>query len=261
MNPLLQKFERRFRWFKVPRLTEAIIVMQVAAFLFISQNPEYGSRMVLNSAMMLQGEWWRMLSFVAIPPAMSLLFAFFAWYLFWLMGKALEEFWGEQNYTLFLAIGWALTVTVSFIFPFSVFNNYYFLSSVFLAFAFLNPDFELRLFLILPIKIKWLALFTWATFFVSFVMNPLSVKCSILAAVANFAIFFADDFFMMLKNKARTANWKAKQYQGGDYRHKCAECGKTDIDDPLEDFRYVKVGDETKCLCSTDRERLSAKGS
>ena len=40
-------------------------------------------------------------------------------------------------------------------------TNGFLYGSVFLAFARLFPDFELHLFFILPIKIKWLALLTW----------------------------------------------------------------------------------------------------
>ena len=43
--------------------------------------------------------------------------------------------------------------------------------SVFLAFAYLNPDFEIVLFFILPVKIQWLALFAWASYAAFFVIG------------------------------------------------------------------------------------------
>ena len=100
-------------------------------------------------------------NFLFDPPLQNPLFAFFAWYLFYLMGTALEEHWGAFRYNIFLLIGYLMTVAVSFLIPALPVTNAYIGGSVFLAFAFLYPDFILQIFFVLPVRIQWLALITW----------------------------------------------------------------------------------------------------
>lgn len=214
------------------------------------QDKSLLSRMYLVSGLVLQGEVWRVLTFLAVPPSFSPIFIFFALYLFYIYGTSLREVWGEMKLSLFFLIGYLLTVAASFVFPFQVFNNYYILSSFFLAFAVINPDFEIRLFFILPVKVKWLALLTWIWFSYLVVMGPMYQKAQVLAAVANFGVFFAGDVFYYLKNRSRQAAWKAQQLEPDrKYFHKCSVCGKTDVDSPTELFRYKEVSGKSQCFC------------
>ena len=116
---------------------------------------------------MLHGEWWRLITYLFDPPRTNAIFAFFAWYIFYLMGTTLETTWGLFRYNLYLAIGYFASLAFAFLcwfatgVPGQAATNGFLYGSVFLAFARLFPDFELQLFFILPIKIKWLALLTW----------------------------------------------------------------------------------------------------
>ena len=98
-----------------------------------------------------------MLTFVGEPPTTNLLFAFFFWYLFYLMGTVLESTWGAFRYNVYLLVGWAATVAVAFLQPNAPASISFLQASVFLAFAYLYPDFQILLFFILPVKVKWLA--------------------------------------------------------------------------------------------------------
>ena len=111
------------------------------------------------------------------------------------MGNALEAYWGAFRYNIFLLLGYVLTVGLSFLQPDSVVSNEFLAGSVFLAFAYLNPEFEIMLFFILPLKIRWLALFAWAVYAVSFVMGGWPARLQIVAAVGNFFIFFGRDLW------------------------------------------------------------------
>jgi len=61
--------------------------------------------------------------------------------------------------------------------------------SVFLAFAYLYPDFQLLLFFILPVKVKWLALLQWIGYFYALMVGNLTVQLLVLASVCNFFLF------------------------------------------------------------------------
>ena len=64
----------------------------------------------------LHGEWWR-LDHVScsIRRSTNLLFAFFFWYLFYLMGTTLEANWGTFRYNVYLLIGYVASVVMAFV--------------------------------------------------------------------------------------------------------------------------------------------------
>ena len=74
---------------------------------------DIGRGELLIPELVLAGEWWRLVTFLFIPPVTNVIFAFFAWYLFNLMGSALEGRWGAFRYNLFLLVGYLVTVAVA----------------------------------------------------------------------------------------------------------------------------------------------------
>src|SRR5512143_4168365 len=156
----IDKLDRKFRRYAIPNVTLYLIIGQVLFFMFVLSGRFILDRVVLVPALVLAGEWWRLITFLFIPPLTNPIFAFFAWYLFYLMGSALEGHWGAFRYNLFLLVGYLITVAVSFIMPLYPATNVFIGGSVFLAFAFLYPDFQLYILFILPVKIRWLSLLT-----------------------------------------------------------------------------------------------------
>ena len=92
--PLLDKLQRRFGRFGVPHVTEALIAGQVLVYVVFQTRPTVVADIALVPRRALDGQAWRLLSFVFEPPFTNLLFALFAWYLFYLMGTVLENTWG-----------------------------------------------------------------------------------------------------------------------------------------------------------------------
>src|SRR5262245_56873535 len=142
----LDRLERLFGRLAVPQITLILIAFQVAAYVMAQTKPEIVDRMQMIPGMVLEGEWWRTVTFVIIPPFTNVVLAFFGWYLFYLMGTALEQHWGTFRYNLFLLVGYLATIAASFaalwIFNADAPASAAFLGgSVFLAFAFLYPEF------------------------------------------------------------------------------------------------------------------------
>jgi cell shape-determining protein MreC len=75
--------------------------------------------------------------------------------------------------------------------------------SLFLAFAFLFPNFELMLFFFLPIKIKYLAWLEWLFIAFSVITQPLPNKLTAIASVVNYFIFFGRDLIDDIKTRRR----------------------------------------------------------
>lgn len=248
----LNRLERALGRYAIPNLPLYFVMGQVA-FWALSQ-PFLGNfdleRIALLPVAARQGEFWRLGSFLLLPPSSHPVFLAFVWYLFYLMGSALEGYWGVFRFNLFLLLGWVLTVAVAFLSPGSYTTNLFLGGSVFLAFAFLNPDFEMLIFFILPVKIKWLALLSVAVGAYQFVVGGLSVKLQIVGPVVTFILFFGADILRTIRHGQRTAARRAERAaEAAEPRHVCFVCGKSDLTHPQIDFRYCSKCAGDQCYC------------
>jgi hypothetical protein len=254
MTSLLNKLERIFGRFAVPNLSLYLVAGQVAVFIFVWFGKITIDPFLLIPAYVLQGQLWRVLTFLLVPPPVSWVFIAFSWWIFYLMGTALEDYWGVFRYNLFLFIGWVLTLGAALLTPEVPATNLFVAGSVFLAFAYLNPDFELVLFFILPVKVKWLALLTWVGYAVMFFRGEGSTRCQVLATVGNFLIFFGRDIFLSARLHRRRMTGAAKSFGRSstepEARHCCRICGKTELTHPQLDFRYCSKCAGEQCYCS-----------
>jgi hypothetical protein len=248
---LLDRLERRIGRFAVPNVTVLVIVGQVLAYVLTLANDALLEAMLLIPARVLDGEVWRLVTFLFLPPLTHPIWAIFFWYLLFLMGTALEQSWGDFRYNVFLLIGWLATAGVSFITPetpaFAVFLQ----GSVFLAFAYLFPDFQLMLFFLLPIKIKWLALVQWLGYGYVLVVGAPIEQLLVLAAVGNFLLFFGSDIFRRMKAGRRKMATQAERLAPAKKKalHTCRVCGITDQTHPEMDFRYCSKCAGACCYC------------
>jgi hypothetical protein len=256
----LDTLDKRLGRYAVPHLTLVLVIGQVLFFMIGSGTAPTLDLMVLDASRVLKGEVWRLVTFLFIPPRASPLFMAFAWYFFYLMGTALENHWGTFRYNLFILLGWLATLAAAALaallpearlaLPAGM-TNVYLGGSVFLAFAFLYPEFEIYLFFVLPVKIKWLAWLTWASYGLSFLAaSHWSERFAILAATANFLLFFGRDLF----GTARYANRRmlvktAAVREERKPRHVCRVCQVNNLDSPDLDFRYCTDCKPSQCYC------------
>jgi hypothetical protein len=250
----LNRLERIFGRFAIPNLSLYLVFGQVFFWSVSFLGFFNVERIALLPAAVMHGEFWRVITFVFLPPNAHPVFIAFAWYIFWMMGSALESQWGVFRYNLFLFSGWLLTVAVAFIFPFSYATNVFLAGSVFLAFAFLNPNFQLMLFFILPVKIKWLALLQAALYGYNVIIGSWPTRLIVLASIGNFLLFFAAEIIARARTGKRRMEHQARatvaRSSVQEPRHRCVVCAKTDLTHPMEDFRY---SDDDQCYCSEHR--------
>lgn len=250
---LLDRIERALSRWAIPNLSLYIVIGQVFVLLGELLGRFDRALFMLVPLWVVQGDYWRLVSFVFVPPPPGLfgyVFVAFAWYLFYLMGSALEEYWGAFRYNLFLFTGLALTAGAAFLTPLAPATNAFIAGSVFLAFAYLNPDFELSLFFLLPVRIKWLALITWVLYGVEFLRGGLATKLQVVASVGNFLLFFGADLIRSVRNRQRrAAHESARTVEAAAPRHVCHVCGRTDRTHPQLDFRYCSKCAGDQCYC------------
>ena len=248
----LNKIERWFEPFAIRNITLYLVIAQTFVFLSWQLQRLDPNSILFWPALFLQGEWWRIFTFVAMPPGNGLL-TVFGLYLFYLYGNALESHFGPVRYNLFLLTGYLLTVTLAFIAPLAPASNLFLGGAVFLAFAFLNPDFVLHLFFVLPVKVKWLAWFTWGLYAMQLVTGNIGTKLSIIAATLTFFAFFGREIIDNLRNGRRVAAQQAKRAKVREElagpMHTCSVCGRDSDGKADLGFRYRTEGDKEVCYC------------
>ena len=254
----LAKLEQKLGRFALPHLTLGWIACQILVYFAVQMqiNPErqqaFERRLLLIPEFVLAGEVWRLVTFLVVPPITNVIFAFFFWYLLYLMGTALESHWGKFRFNLYLLIGYLATVGASFLVPDSPSSNGYLQASVFLAFAFLYPDFELYIMFLLPVKIKWLALLTWISYGLTLITGDWLSRFLVLASVANFLLFFGRDIIDRVKVGRRRMALQAARLKVKEppYIHRCTICGITDKTHPTMDFRYCSKCAGARGFCT-----------
>jgi hypothetical protein len=247
------KIQRRLEPYAITNLTLYLVIGQTFVYLTDMLGLMDVSKCLFRPDLVTHGEPWRVLTFIFIPPGSSPWFIAFVLYLFYLFGTSLEHYWGTLHYNLFLLTGYLLTVGVAFLTPYAVATNFFVGGAVILAFAYLNPDFVIYIFLILPLKAKWLGVLTWFGCAWTFFNGNWATRFSVIAGVGNFLIFFASDIWLSLRHGRRRMQVQAQRAtlsrDAAQPRHICHVCGKTDITNPELDFRYCSKCAGDQCYC------------
>ena len=245
-----------------------IVLIHAAVYvlnMFSRGSALYGL-LAFSPDLIAQGQVWRLVSFLLLPPSGGPLVVVLYLYFYWFIGTTLEREWGPAKFTLFYFLGGLFTLAAGFILSLwglgSVIDMYYVNMSMFLAFATLYPDLQVLFFFVIPMKVKWLAWLDLALFAyqcIRYVSGGLWMLCLLpLAALLNYLVVFWPELAERLglfryRHSRQTINFKqatkkAQQQKG--YLHKCAVCGKTDTDYPNEEFRYCSKCNGYYCYCS-----------
>ena len=118
-----------------------------------------------------------------------------------MIGSTLEREWGAFRFNVFYIAGVLGTIIGGFIAGYA--TNFYLNMSLFFAFALLYPEFELMLFFVIPVKIKYLAFADLLLYLYSIFVLPLPYKIAAIVSLANVALFFWDDFIGEIKRMKR----------------------------------------------------------
>jgi hypothetical protein len=248
----LRRLERAFEPFAIPNLIVWLVAGQTFCYLTFFLGLLDPMRFILVPALVMRGEVWRLVTFLFYPPATYWALVAFALYFLFFTGRTLEEQLGKVRFNLFVLVGYLLTVGLAFLVPGSITSNVFIGGSIFLAFAYLYPDFMMYVFFVIPVKIKWLALLTWLGYGWSLATGPWSTKLSVLAAVGNFLIFFGRDIVLDLKTGRRRMTAQAQRLseeKNREPRHRCYVCGKNSDTHPEMDFRYCSKCAGDQCYC------------
>lgn len=211
MNNWLNKLERKYGRFAIPNLTNILVAGQIlvlAVELFV--NRYITAYLAMNRGLVAAGQVWRLITFVFIPfSGGSILSVVLGLYFTWFVGNALEKEWGDFRFTVYFLLGMIGAVASCLIFNGTA-TTYYLSMSLLLAFAFLYPNVELLLFYILPIRAKYIGIFTAVLAAFSFLGGSLVSKLEMLICLLNVWVFFGPQVWRNVRAWWRREQWKRR---------------------------------------------------
>jgi len=267
-NGLRRKLEK----YAIPNLTLYLIICYGIGYLMQYLVPAGYQYLMLDPFLVLKGQAWRLVTWILIPPDSSnIFFVLITLYLYYSLGGLLERIWGTYKYNVYLFSGLLFTILGAFVLCgysvlmgaqptmytglyllnngsavyFGQFSTYYINMSIFLACAASIPDVQVLLMFIFPIKVKWLGIVYGIILLVNCIQGGIATWIVVIFSLLNFLVFF-----LRSKGKMHLSVGQIKRQQEfhqkmrsagqtkGITRHKCAICGRTELDGDDLEFRF-----------------------
>lgn len=261
----LNKLERTLGRYAIKGLMRYVVMLFAAGLVIGSFVPGIYNYTMLDFDLVAKGQVWRLITFI-IPYAKISGILFFAImiYFYYMIGNSLENAWGAFRLNLYFFSGilfnllaaWITYLITGISIPTSSLDTV--CSTLFFAFAAMYPNMQFLFYFIIPIKAKYLAWFQGAMYvyniFVIIRAHQYLMIIPLLVSLANFFIFFlatrnfrrispseikrkAD--FRRQMNTGRNQD-NVTQFKGKNVitRHKCAVCGRTEMDNENLEFRF-----------------------
>ena len=175
----MNNLENKYGKYAVSGLSLKLVVLYVIGYVLYYTMPGIFALLTLDVTALLNGQIWRVVSWLLVPPdgGSNLFFVAIMLFFYYSIGTSLERVWGDFKYNVFIFLGIFLTVLSALAWyvlvrltggltpvelavlsksaaPF--FSTYYINMSIFLAFALTFPEAQVYLFFVLPLKVKYL---------------------------------------------------------------------------------------------------------
>lgn len=266
MNSFLDKMERKFGRYAIRDLMKYIIGIYILGAVISMINPAiYINYLSIDIEAIMKGQVWRLITFILEPMGgisggMSIFFFFITLYFYRILGSNLENAWGTFRFNVYYLSGILLNI-IAAILTYVVTKNpatgmffglNYINQSLMLAYCAMYPEHQVLVMYVLPIKLKYLGIFYGGYIGLQIVQlaagGNFTFAIAIIVALLNFIWFFLStrNYRQRFTAKARRMRFTAEQRAAtrgfntgkGIARHKCAICGRTELDDPSLEFRF-----------------------
>jgi membrane associated rhomboid family serine protease len=251
----LNKLERRFGRLAIPGLMYYIIILNAVVYflMYLDKSGTVYNMLTLEPSLVMQGQIWRLVTYIFIPPTTSLLFIVFVLLFYYMVGSGLEQEWGSFKFNLYYLVGMLATTIAAFLTGGGAVTAVYLNLSLFLAFAHLFPDYEVLIFFIIPLKVKYLAWLNWAFIAFTVITQPLPDKVVALVSITNYLLFFGPDLIRHTQRRKQVYDNRKKFNNENTYEspvHVCEYCGMTEKTDPQMEFHHCPECDPKYEYCS-----------
>ena len=248
---------------QIPNLMIYLIAAYCIGFVIYTVNPNFMLMLTLSPYHILHGQVWRLITWILMPTDTRVFSLLIMALLYYQLGSALERSWGTFRFNVYIFGGMLFTVigafilygiyaaagtgsleTISLISSLTFTTNYINLT-IFLAFAVMYPEMQILLFFIIPVKMKWMAVVYAVLIAINLILTSWGGRIAIIMSILNFLIFFLSTRNyrrVSPKEIHRKQVFKAqmREPRRGSMvtKHKCAVCGRTELDDPNLEFRF-----------------------
>ncbi len=280
----IQLLEIKFGKYAIRNLMKYVIALYAVGLLIYTFNPYAFLYLGLDIDLVLKGQIWRLFTFLIpyVSLNSNIFFTLIKALVFYRIGNALESSWGSFKLNLYFFSSVIFNIIAAFIvygiFKFNILGNIMLLiaspleiiySSMFFAYAALYPNVQFLLYFIIPVKVKYLAWVSGAFYIYNiykFIINKyyLGIVPIIVSLGSFFIFYFATRNYRRispreLERKARfrrqmnegKRQGNVTEFKGRNVitRHKCAVCGKTELDDDDLEFRFCSKCDGNYEYC------------
>ena len=251
---LLDRFEYRFGRYAIPGLMRYIAALNGLCYILLKLHPEFYSFLYLSPELVMQGQVWRVVTYIFIPRPMGFFPDWFgaALYLFylWWIGQGLEQAMGAFRLNLYYLIG-MIGVTAAALITGQDWSTFMLNASLFYAFARYFPDEIIFVMYIIPAKIKWIAWVGGVVAMYNFLTGDWDYRLALLVALANYFIFFGREIAQGARVRAEVAErrrkFEASKQPVTATLHECVVCHRTEASHPDLDFRVSSQDGQEYC--------------
>lgn len=235
---------RYLPWLGTPGVLKAVVLLNALTFLLVGLDPAYAGMLALIPEKIREGEVWRLVTYIFIPQTTSWFWVFFLLLFMWFLASALEEHWGALKLNVFYLVGMIGCTIAAFFFGGGSSNTFLNLS-LFFAFATIAPNYEIFLFFVLRVRVKYIAWMLAAMLALQLALLPLPAKAAMAASLTNYLLFFLPGLVTNWRTQRRDAV-RLAGFRGPaeSALHCCRTCGRTEVSDPGLDFRVAGDGEE-----------------
>lgn len=206
----LRFLARRLPWLAIPNIAAVFVGLQIIGYFLVASDPNWFDRLALVPERVLQGEVWRLLTFMALPLTASLIGMLFALMFGYFVLNLVESEWGSFKTTLYVLTSIALTVVFSLVFDYPVASVMGFATTWFLAAATLYPENQIQIYFFIPVKMKFLGWLTLAFVALQVLRGSWLDRLYLLVVYANYFIFFGPHLIYLYRQWKRRREFKAK---------------------------------------------------
>lgn len=251
MTPnLMDDLERKFGRYAIPHLLLWVAILNGLTFVLCTFNPGFRDAVRLDPEALMNGQVWRIVTQAFVPSVGGILpdwvaVIFYLMFLTWI-GEGLERAMGRVRLNLFYGLG-LLTSAAGALISGQGEMGFLLNNTLIFAFAFFYPDMTVLAFMIIPVRIVWLAALDALYVLILFFSAGWRGRFGILVAMSHFLGMFG------LALWRGFVEWKGRRSSGRvggrveivlEAFHCCSRCRRTDRTNPELDFRVAGDGAE-----------------
>lgn len=249
----LERLERKLRWLAFPGLLKYLTFLTLVAFACRWARPDIGALLDFDRDKILHGEVWRLFSYTIATGGMMPFTGWSAFILFIVMNLAIfisdsmEGYWDSTRVTLYLLLSWLAQTAAMMILGDAFLGGSLIFASIFCAFATYFPREELRIFMIVPVQVRVIALIGAGITALAAFHEPF-ILLFIAPAFAPYLLWVLPDLIrgtaMLAGSAVRRSRFNRAQLPETEVFHRCQVCGRTDQTDRYLHFYTLPDGAE-----------------